>query len=202
MRVVIIGLQGSGKTYLVKNYFLKRTPYHIVFDPNDEYVGYRRYVPHQKSIEDEDILREEVKLFVKKMVKPNIWSIEQKEKTGKEKTKRLHLVAFDEADLILPARKNINYALRDLWVNSRHYRIDLVAVTRRPTDLNAYVMDTADYLIVFKVPGLNAIRTLREINPKAQDAVNRLDYKKYEFLLFDRDREFSVNTLNSMPEIA
>lgn len=202
MKVVIIGLQGSGKTFLVKHYFLKSTPYHIVFDPNDEYVGYRRYVPHQKSIEDEDILREEVKLFVKKMVKPNIWSIEQKEKTGKEKTKRLQLVAFDEADLILPARKNINYALRDLWVNSRHYRIDLVAVTRRPTDLNAYVMDTADYLIVFKVPGLNAIRTLREINPKAQDAVNRLDYKKYEFLLFDRDREFSVNTLNSMPEIA
>ena len=58
MKTVIIGLQGSGKTFLVKNYFLKRTPYDIVFDPNDEYVGYRRYVPHKKSLEDEDLLRE------------------------------------------------------------------------------------------------------------------------------------------------
>ena len=45
-RLTVIGLQGSGKTYLVKKAILDKEPHHLVIDPNDEYGDeYTRYVP-------------------------------------------------------------------------------------------------------------------------------------------------------------
>lgn len=202
MKVVILGIQGSGKTYLAQKYFLDNEPNHIVFDINDEYPDdYIRYVPHKKTVDDYELLSEETKLFVKRVVFPNIWSIEQVEKAGKDKNKRLKLIVFDEADLIMPARKLFNSALHNLWVKSRHYRVDLVVISRRPTDLNTYVMDTADYLIVFNIPGHNAMRVLKDINAEAEKVIKSLDYNKHEFVIFNRAREYQKMTLEGIMSI-
>ena len=195
MRVTIIGLQGSGKTYLAKRVFLDKEKRHLVIDPNDEYEGYTRYVP--KYTDDYDKLTEEMKIAIKKMVLPNTWSIEQLEKTGKEKKDRLKLLVIDEADLMLPARHNINAAIRNLIVKSRHLRLDIVFISRRPTDLNAYVMDVSDYLVVFKQVGYNALRTLRALKLDSDKAIKELDYEKHEFLLFDRERNYRRFTLDT-----
>ena len=96
----------------------------------------------------------------------------------------------------MPARKNFNFALRNLWVNCRHYRLDLVAITRRPTDLNTYVMDTADYLVVYNISGHNALRVIRDISVGADIDVRELDFKKHEFLVFDRGRERTKYTFD------
>ena len=195
MRVTIIGLQGSGKTYLAKKVFLDREKQHLVIDPNDEYAGYTRYVP--KYTDDYEKLTEEIKVAIRKLVLPNTWSIEQLEKSGKEKKDRLKLLVIDEADLMLPARHNINAAIRNLIVKSRHLRLDIVFISRRPTDLNAYVMDVSDYLVVFKQVGYNALRTLRALKLDSDKAIKELDYKKHEFLLFDRERNYRRFTLNT-----
>lgn len=195
MRVTIIGLQGSGKTYLAKRVFLDKEKRHLVIDPNDEYAGYTRYVP--KYTDDYEKLSEEIKVAIRKLVLPNTWSIEQLEKSGREKKDRLKLLVIDEADLMLPARHNINAAIRNLIVKSRHLRLDIVFISRRPTDLNAYVMDVSDYLVVFKQVGYNALRTLRALKLDSDKAIKELDYKKHEFLLFDRERNYSRFTLDT-----
>ena len=195
-RLTVIGLQGSGKTYLVKKAILDKEPQHLVIDPNDEYDGYTRYVP--RFTDDYEKLTQEIKLVVKKLVLPNCWSLEQMEKTGKDKPKRLKLLVIDEADLIAPARTNINSALRNLIVKSRHLRLDIVFISRRPTDLNAYIMDTSDKLVVFKQVGYNALKTLRALKLDSDKAIKQLDYAKHEFLLFDVDREYKKYTLDTL----
>ncbi len=194
MRITIIGLQGSGKTYLAKKAFLDREPHHLVIDPNDEYAGYTRYVP--KYSDDYERLVEEIKIAVRKLVIPNTWSIEQLEKKGKDKPDRLKLLVIDEADLILPAKHNINAAIRNLIVKSRHLRLDIIFISRRPTDLNAYVMDVSDYLIVYKQVGYNALKTLRALKLDSDKAIKELDYDNHEFLLFDRERAYTKHTLD------
>ena len=195
-RLTVIGLQGSGKTYLVKKAILDKEQQHLVIDPNDEYDGYTRYVP--RFTDDYEKLTSEIKLVVKKLVLPNCWSLEQMEKTGKDKPKRLKVLVIDEADLIVPARTNINSMLRNLIVKSRHLRLDIVFISRRPTDLNAYIMDTSDKLVVFKQVGYNALKTLRALKLDSDKVIKQLDYAKHEFLLFDIDREYKKYTLDSL----
>ena len=195
-RLTVIGLQGSGKTYLVKKAILDKEQQHLVIDPNDEYDGYTRYVP--RFTDDYEKLTSEIKLVVKKLVLPNCWSLEQMEKTGKDKPKRLKLLVIDEADLIVPARTNINSMLRNLIVKSRHLRLDIVFISRRPTDLNAYIMDTSDKLVVFKQVGYNALKTLRALKLDSDKVIKQLDYAKHEFLLFDVDREYKKYTLDTL----
>lgn len=195
-RLTVIGLQGSGKTYLVKKAILDKEAQHLVIDPNDEYDGYTRYVP--RFTDDYEKLTAEIKLVIKKLVLPNTWSLEQMEKTGKDKPKRLKLLVIDEADLIAPARTNINSMLRNLIVKSRHLRLDIVFISRRPTDLNAYIMDTSDKLVVFKQVGYNALKTLGALKLDSDKVIKQLDYAKHEFLLFDIDREYRKYTLNTL----
>ena len=195
-RLTVIGLQGSGKTYLVKKAILDKEAQHLVIDPNDEYDGYTRYVP--RFTDDYEKLTQEIKLVVKKLVLPNCWSLEQMEKTGKDKPKRLKLLVIDEAELIAPARTNINPMLRNLIVQSRHLRLDIVFISRRPTDLNAYIMDTSDKLVVFKQVGYNALKTLRALKLDSDKVIKELDYAKHEFLLFDVDREYKKYTLDTL----
>jgi len=196
-RLTVIGLQGSGKTYLVKKAILDKEQQHLVIDPNDEYGDeYTRYVP--RFTDDYEKLTQEIKLVVKKLVLPNTWSLEQLEKSGKDKPKRLKLLVIDEADLIAPARTNINSMLRNLIVKSRHLRLDIVFISRRPTDLNAYIMDTSDKLVVFKQVGYNALKTLRALKLDSDKVIKQLDYAKHEFLLFDIDREYKKYTLDTL----
>ncbi len=195
-RLTVIGIQGSGKTYLVKKAILDKEAQHLVIDPNDEYDGYTRYVP--RFTDDYEKLTAEIKLVIKKLVLPNTWSLEQMAKSGKDKPKRLKLLVIDEADLIAPARTNINSMLRNLIVKSRHLRLDIVFISRRPTDLNAYIMDTSDKLVVFKQVGYNALKTLRALKLDSDKAIKQLDYAKHEFLLFDVDREYKKYTLDTL----
>ena len=196
-RLTVIGLQGSGKTYLVKKAILDKEPHHLVIDPNDEYGNeYTRYIP--RFTDDYEKLTQEIKLVVKKLVLPNCWSLEQMQKSGKDKPKRLKLLVIDEADLIAPSRTNINSMLRNLIVKSRHLRLDIVFISRRPTDLNAYIMDTSDKLVVFKQVGYNALKTLLALKLDSDKVIKELDYAKHEFLLFDVDREYRKYTLDTL----
>ena len=134
MRLVVLGLQGSGKTHLVKEAVIPHYGgKYIVFDPNDEYKGFTRYVP--KFTGETAALQDELKIFIRRFVIPNCQTLEDVEAGKREKTKRLRAVIFDEADLIAPSRANIPAALRDLAVRSRHLRIDLIFIARRPIGL-------------------------------------------------------------------
>ncbi len=199
MRLVILGLQGSGKTYLTKTRFIPEYgDEYIVFDINNEYSGFHRYVP--RFLGDDKRLKDEMGLFIKRVVLPNTQSLEDLEKGKKPKPKRLKAVIFDEADLIAPSKSNIPAVLRDLVVRSRHLQLDLIFISRRPTDLNAYLMDTSDYMIVYKQVGYNALKTMRALKIDSDREIRDLDFGEHEFLLFDRERSYRKYTSETLPE--
>lgn len=191
MRITVLGLQGSGKTYLVRHCIIPARKNHLVFDVMGEYTGFERYVP--KFADDRDRLKEETALFIRKLIIPNVCPIENPKPKKKE---CLNLVVFDEADLYAPATERIAPGLRNLVVKSRHYGLDIVFVTRRPTDISAYLMDTSDYLIVGKQVGQNALRIIGNINTEAREAVQELDYENHEFIILDRERKMQKIHVN------
>lgn len=197
-KVCILGLQGSGKTFLLREAFLRRQPHHLVVDPMDEYGGYTRYVPHKRLSESYETLSEEIRLMHKRLVFPNVLTLEEQAK-GKKKPDRLKMIVYDEADLYAPSQRFLNAAIRRVYVACRHMQLDVFALTRRPTDLNTYIMDTSDYLIVFKISGANALKAIRNMNTECIDAVKALSYDDHEFILFDRDRSFEKYTLDTLP---
>jgi hypothetical protein len=199
VKIAVLGLQGSGKSYFTREYFLRSQPYHLVIDPMDEYDGFTRYVPHTKLMENYDSLNQEIALIHRKLVWPNILTLEKQAK-GHNKPKRLRMLVYEEADMYMPSQRLLNASIRRTYIQCRHMQLDLIAVSRRPTDLNTYVMDVADYLIVFKISGANALKTLRNMNADCVDAVRRLSYDKHEFILFDRDRSFEQYTLDTIPD--
>lgn len=199
VKICVLGLQGSGKSYLVREFFLRNQPYHLVIDPMDEYGGFNRYVPDHRLMESYESLNEEIRMIHKKLVFPNILTLEA-QAAGKTKPKRLKLLVYEEADMYIPSQRLLNATVRRTYVQCRHMQLDLIAVSRRPTDLNTYIMDTADYLLVFKISGANALKTLRNMNTDCIDAVRALSYENHEFVLFDRDRSFKTYTLKTMPK--
>jgi len=197
VRLTVLGIQGSGKTYLVKNAILEMEPNHLVIDPNDEYTGFTRYVPRFSA--DRDHYREEFNLVSKKMIRPHLRSLED-QNTGarlKREERRLKLLVIDEADLVAPSRSPLPSALHDLYVKSRHYRLTVVAVSRRLTDLSTYILDTSDYVILFKTVGANSLRVAKSLNADLAERVKALDFDAHEFLFMDRERNLTTATLET-----
>jgi len=197
VRVCVLGIQNCGKTYLVKNAFVANEDNHLIIDPNDEYQTGVRYVPRFAA--DRDRYREEFNLISRKLIRPHLRTLEELEtgKNARREERRLKLLVVDEADLIAPARAPLPSSLHDLYVKSRHYRLTIVAVSRRLTDLSTYIMDTSDYLILFKQVGYNALRTARAINADIADEVKALDFDAHEFLFLDRERNVRKATLET-----
>jgi len=188
-KVAVFGLQGSGKSHLVNKLFVENNNYCFLFDPQNEHrEAKHRYVPaHQDNLEK---LSAEVSGAIKKFVIPNCNKIENK----KQYKEALDCVVFDEADLFFPAGKQMPHYARKFWVDSRHYMLsNLVTVTRRFTDINIYIRDTADHLVVFKQAGATELSALEKFSKGAKDAMqDEIDYDKHNFLYLDRSRKYQV----------
>jgi Predicted ATPase len=185
-KVAVFGLQGTGKSELVNKIFVKDNEYCFLFDPQNEHSEARfSYVPtHQ---DDFTKLSAEIDGALKKIVIPNCNKIENKKKFKEA----LDCVVFDEADLFFPSGKAMPHYARKFWVDSRHYMLsNLVTITRRFTDINIYIRDTADHLVVFKQAGATELKALESFSKGAAETMKtEIDYDKHNFLYLDRSRK-------------
>jgi hypothetical protein len=198
-RVTFLGIQGSGKTFLVKEKIIPMfSPFYLVIDPNGEYEGFNRYIP--KYGDNPELYKQEIELLIRKVIIPSCDTLEDQKARGKRKVRALRLLVIEEADLLAPSQKLINPMVRRLVVVSRHLDLCIAFIARRPTDLNAYIMDTSDFLITFKQTGANAKKILRNICEGADTAIGEIDFKKHEFLFFNRDREYTTPSVDELCE--
>lgn len=184
-KTVILGLNGSGKTYFAKTQFLEKEKYALVIDPNMEYDEYVRYVP--KISEKKDQVNAEIDYMLKRLVFPNAPMQESKKKVKNP----LRLLVVDEADLFCSSSGGLSYSWHRLLIECRHRNLNLVFISRRPTDLNAKIMDLADEIIIFCQTGANARKRLDSIAEGLGAAAAELNYQKHEYLLVNRQRKYT-----------
>ena len=131
-KILVVGLQGSGKTYATEQVFELRDPFTFTVDPQKEHVNAPfRYVP--KHQDDFNKLSVEMNQVIQKLIIPNCDKLEN----PKRKEKALNTIIFDEADLYFPTGKQMPHYARKFFVDSRHLMLtNIVTITRRITDIN------------------------------------------------------------------
>lgn len=166
----MLGLQGSGKTTLVKH-ILDDVDRHIVYDPLGEYDGYRRYIPtdlHSTA---------ELDRFVERIVTPM----------------QPDLFVLDEANKYIDKNKETPKAVADLVDFSRHWGISWGCVARRPTQLHTDVRELAHYVFVFGLYGSNDRRLLNDWYSGMGDVVQGLDKDKHQFAVLEGGSRLTVH---------
>lgn len=195
-----LGIQGTGKTHLTKEDLIPLFgEFYFVIDFNDEYQGFNRYIPKYGGKNyDFNLYKQEIELLIKKVIIPSCDTIEDQKARGKRRRMALRLLVIEEADVLAPSKHNINPMVRHLVVVSRHLDLCIAFNARRPTDLNAYIMDTSDFLIMFTQTGKNAKKVLADICEGADGAIEELNFKNHEFLFFPRNRQYTTPTVDEL----
>lgn len=88
------------------------------------------------------------------------------------------LVFIDEASFY-QTTSYINPSLDKIIRYGRHYRIDIIMVARRPTELNRISTAMCDILYCFRITEPNDLDYLKRVDARLPDIVSRL--KKYEY---------------------
>lgn len=173
-RFVILGLQGTGKTYMAK-YLLEQHPASIVYDVLHEYLGYNRYIVKYRQYGNEAI--NELNMLVSKVV------------IG---SKKIKLFILDEANRFCPAKPHpLPDSILELNDFQRHYGISFGAICRRPTQLHTDLVELAHYLFIFQLKGKNDLLYLDGIAGGLGDKV--LALPEYHFVIVHPNHEYEIH---------
>jgi len=167
---VIFGLRGSGKSWLVKS-ILDSTADHIIYDPLNEHKGYRQYIPDDRESVEE--LSEMIQGLVIKQ-KPSLFII-------------------DEANKYIPPKPTrLCSGVADLVDFSRHFGISFGAVARRPSQFHTDLVELADYVLIFNLPGKNDFQYCEALFRGLGSTVRNLP--PYHYACLKNGREIEVHS--------
>lgn len=178
-RFVILGLQGSGKSVLVKS-ILGLVRNSMVYDVLKEHQGFNRYLVTYRQVQKhtpQDPAIAELNTFVNRVV------------IG---SGQIRLFILEEANRYCPSKPQpLPASILDLNDFQRHERIAFGSVARRPVQLHTDLVELAHYLFVYRLPGKNDRNYLDEIADGLGDAV--LGLKDFHFVIVYPDRHYEVH---------
>jgi len=168
VKTCVLGIQGSGKTFLIENSLLKAFKHPFIY-----------------RIHKEDFNNTKKNVYVYDVVDTSLKELEETARLVKNygKLKVVDAFILDEADLFLKNMIAISPAMTDLILNHRHYNLALIFITRRPQSIPTEIVETCENIFCFKVEGENVERKLRAIHPDFQTLLPKLDKDKYNFIL-------------------
>ena len=144
--VIIIGRRESGKTFLIKRFFLPQFSSYVVDDHTGEYSSYGlvtsnpSLIPHYRKVifrddyGDDDSFREMFRFIKLRRSNPKM---------------RNTLVVIDEAYTHF-LKKVLPRPQRELVSRGRHYGLGIILATQRVYDINPVVYKQADYVVFFR----------------------------------------------------
>lgn len=163
-KVMVLGLQGSGKTYLSRE-LVKRNGLRVLV-----------YTPHLHDFRDEP---DEHFLVYQPFAVDN----ERFFRQAKALAQRGEIdgVLIDEFELVFKNVHELGPAAMDVMANHRHYGMMLIGISRRAQDIPAYIFESSAYVVSFALQAPNAKRKLNELSDGFGDLVSKLDYESREF---------------------
>lgn len=178
-RFVIVGLQGSGKSVLVKS-FLSQVKNSIVYDVLKEHRGFNRYLVDHRQVQNytsKDPAILELNTFVNRVV------------IG---SGQIRLFILEEANRYCPPKPQpLPASILDLNDFQRHEKIAFGSVARRPVQLHTDLVELAHYLFIYQLSGKNDRNYLDEIADGLGDAAVGL--KPWHFIIVHPDRHYEVH---------
>lgn len=172
-RFIICGLQGTGKSVLVKT-ILKSFKNSIVYDVLKEHSGSNRYLVTHRQRSPQAIA--ELNNFVNQVVLGS---------------KQIRLFIMEEANRYCPNHQPLPVSILDLNDFNRHDKIAFGCVCRRPTQLNTDLVELAHYLFIYRLVGKNDYAYLEAIAEGLGEAARALP--DFHFLVVDQSRRFEVH---------
>ena len=185
----VFGLRGSGKSWFVKS-VLESTPDHLIYDPLKEHTGYNKYTPSDRtSIEELSKVIEGPVIKGVKVTEDNK-ALFPTRRLGE--TWKPELFVIDECNrYIYPKPTRLPKPIADLVDYGRHWSLSFGAVARRPVQFHTDLIELADVVFFFHLPGKNDHQYLESLHLGLGDTVR--DLPPYHFVGFSHGSEITVH---------
>lgn len=169
---VITGLPRSGKSTLLKNKiipeYLKKGKVVLAVDINHEYTPAHNF--YLFDIDDYANAENEIEELLGEIIKGDM---------------NVDCIVFDESNVIFN-KTYLQPNARRLVNTLRHLKIDIIAVARRPVDINITISELATRRYVFHASGVNDIKRLNELKAGLGDRAQALG--EHDYIFVDNDR--------------
>lgn len=177
--VTVYGPPGSGKTNYIK-WLLRQPQYrrHIVFDPMKEYDSGEYNVFRPSSRRYDDGGNAELNDLIDDMVISAPGDVRPK------------FIVVDEANRVIPNRKDPGPAVADLIDFNRHFGVSLITIARRPTQLNTDLENLANHIFIFGGRGKNDYRSYADIHRDLPEAIE--EKEQYEPVYVSGDGDLRI----------
>ena len=185
----VFGLRGSGKSWFVKS-VLESTPDHLIYDPLKEHTGYSKYTPSDRtSIEELSKVIEGPVIKGVKVTEDNKAMFPTR-RVGE--TWKPELFVIDECNrYVYPKPTRLPKPIADLVDYGRHWNLSFGAVARRPVQFHTDLIELADVVFFFHLPGKNDHQYLESLHVGLGDTVRNLP--PYHFVGFSHGSEITVH---------
>lgn len=188
LKTCIFGIQGSGKTHFARTMYRQfDRPLVFVVNKDDGWAELPRLYVYQADNRLQ--IKEEFAKFIKVAHK---WAMEGK----------VDAIIIDEADLFFQTNWDLDPAMTDLVLNHRHIGkgVALWLVTRRPQDIPTKIVESSQFLIIFKLEGVNAIQRFREIHGDLPRLIEKIDYTKHNFVFKELGKDPYIHKALETPK--
>ena len=185
----VFGLRGSGKSWFVKS-VLESTPDHLIYDPLKEHTGYNKYTPSDRTSIDE--LCKVIEGPVIKGVKVTEDNKHMFPTRRVGETWKPELFVIDECNrYVYPKPTRLPKPVADLVDYGRHWNVSFGAVARRPVQFHTDLIELADVVFFFHLPGKNDRAYLESLHSGLGDTVR--DLPAHHFVGFSHGSEITVH---------
>jgi len=173
-RIILIGMQGSGKTTIAKKIIraFKNPLVYGVYSEEWEKEPNKIKMTIPKSFSAEAFNE-----FSEGLIQEQI------------KNKTYDALFVDDADLFFTNNLNNFESTNRLFISMRQLGLSLVLASKRPQNLSTKTYENADLIFNFAVEGVNVKKYLENLHEKMKILLPKLSREKHNFILKEIGKE-------------
>jgi len=177
-KMLITGLQGSGKTQLAKYLSNKkfRRP-----------IGIRVSADFD-SLNNITLIEGDYNNLSNQLEKLAQYLCVEGRKIEGDKNAHLKIpydcLVIDEADLVFKNRYDIGQCLNELMLKHRHYGIAIIIITRRPQDIPPFVRESCEHNFLYIILGANVEKALKSLHGDIFDYIRQLNKEDHKCVYY------------------
>lgn len=183
-RFVILGLQGSGKSVLMKA-IAADNHNHLIYDVHHEHTGFNRYLVQNKrptTYKESDPAIAELNAVVARTVLD---------------IGLIRMFILEEANRYCPSKRPLPSSILVLNDDNRHDKVSFGSIARRAVQLNSDLVELAHYLFIFRLPGKNDYIYLENVAEGLGDAVRNLE--EFHYVQVEPSRDYNIKPPVKLP---